>query len=563
MKKTFTLLLSLICIFSLLSAAAAYDSPFEKQNNTAPDTQTSFNSIKDGLIVSGKSPSPDSKSVYPSDSITADFNKPQPDEFRREGSLVIDSIEPLIDADAQMLSAFSAFSGLRFDYAAQNGSVPMTSFNLSLSDYPIFSYALQKTNPYFVNSNFLGENTYMIYEDDKFEEKLVDAVYRMVEKSGTKSEMPDINEVYAIIQSIRDGSMNVSSFSMQQSFEFTQEIDPSAFESVLMSLMMRFTEAAPEAENNYFFTDIPQSRKIFSWPEAGTLPAFQKGSSAISGTFSQQDLLNILNALTRFFADNPELSNALNQAILTSLAQSNPEMAQTEDADILAELLSGLKESVTADLKDFTLIFKMDQDMYGAPVLFSVELINRTDSETTDTIIRFHMTNDLNGSAFEAAVDRVQDQQTLPVIRALFAAPVSENGTSNVKINFRMDDWKESAVEYAQTTESHTTSDMTVISNSDISFDINGERGSAAVFTTGFPNDFGGKDETTQITYTHISQGTPLITASLTGESKTTAALPGFTASDAAAVSQMSESDYDSLVSNFFMNILMLTMIFG
>ncbi len=562
MKKTFTLLLSLICIFSLLSAAA-YASPFEKQNNTAPDAQTSFKSIKDGLIVSGKNPSPDPKSVYPSDNITADFNKSQPDESRTEGSLVINSIEPLIDADEQMLSVFSAFSGLRFDYATQNGSVPMTSFNLSLSDYPIFSYALQRTNPYFVNSNFLGENTYMIYEDDKFEEKLVDAVYRMVEKSGTKTELTDINEVYAIIQSIRDGSINVSPVSMQQSFEFSQEIDPSAFESVLMSLMMRFTEAAPEAENRYLFTDIPESRKLFSWPTVETLPKFQNGTSAISGTFNQQDLLNILNALSRFFADNPELANAVNQVILTSMAQSNPEMAHSEDADLLSEVISGLTENITENLKDFTLIFKMDQDRYGAPVLFTVETINRTEPETTDTIISFHMSNDPNGSAFEAAIDKVQGQQTIPFMRALLVTSTDEEEFSNIKINFRMDDWKKSAFEYAQMTESYSPAAMTSISNTDISFDMNGEQGNAAVFATGFPNDFGGKDVTTQITYTHISQGTPLITASLTGESKTVEALPGLTASDAVAMSQMNVKDYDTLVTNFFMNIMMLAMIFS
>ena len=217
MKKTYMLVLSVICILCLFSAAAAYDSLFDKPNNTAPEA-VPFKSIKKGLIPTDQSTEPDPKSVSPFDTPAADFNTPQPSEFRREGSLVIDSIEPLIEADEQTLSVFQAFSGLRFDYVNQTGSVPMTSFNLSLSDYPIFSYALQKTNPYFVSSNFLGEDTYMIYEDDKFEEKLVDAVYRMVEKSNTQTELPDINEVYAIIQSFRDGSIKISPVPMQQHF---------------------------------------------------------------------------------------------------------------------------------------------------------------------------------------------------------------------------------------------------------------------------------------------------------------------------------------------------------
>ena len=400
----------------------------------------------------------------------------------------------------------------------------------------------------------------MIYEDDKFEEKLVDAVYRMVEKSNTQTELPDINEVYAIIQSIRDGSINISPVPMHQSFELSQEIDTSAFNSVMMTAMMRFAEGTPAAENNYFFTDIPQDQMQFSWPAIETLPVLEAGSSAISATFTQQDLLIILNALSQFFADNPELAEAVNQAIITSMAQTNPQMAQMEGVDILSELISGIKESVATDLKDFTLIFNMDQDMYGAPVLFRVELINRTETETTDTVIRFHMADDF--SVFEAAVDSVQDQQTLPVIRML-AVNNTDDDVSNVKLNFRIDNAEGTAFEYAQISESHITAAMTSMANSEINFDLNGERGSATVFKTGNPNAYGGEDTSTQITYTHISQGTPLIKATITGESKTTEALLGLSAADAIAVSQMSESDYDTLVSNFFMNIMMLSMIFS
>ena len=165
-------------------------------------------------------------------------------------------------------------------------------------------------------------------------------------------------------------------------------------------------------------------------------------------------------------------------------------------------------------------------------------------------------------SVFEAAVDSVQDQQTLPVVRML-AVNNTDDDVSNVKLNFRIDNAEGTAFEYAQISESHTTEAMTNVANSEINFDLNGERGSATVFKTGILNAYGGEDATTQITYTHISQGTPLIKATITGESKTTEALPGLTEADAVAVSQMSESDYDTLVSNFFMNIMMLSMIFS
>ncbi len=562
MKKTSMIVFALLCIFTLVSSVSAYDSFFDKLNNTAPAEDNSFKSIKDGLIVTDKNAGTDEKTVIPSEGSAADFSPALSGNQRKEGSLAIDSIEPLIEADEQTLSMFQAFSGLRFDYASQSGETPMSSFSLSLGDQPIFSYAMQKTDPYFVSSNFLGENTYMIHEEDKFEEKLVDAVYRMVEKSGTETEMPDISEVYAIIQSMRDGSLSVSSVPTQFSFDFSGDIDPSAFQSVMMSLMMRFTEAAPSAGNDYFFTDIPQTRRLFTWPSADSLPAFPEVSSAITGTFKGDDLLIILNALTQFLSDNPELADAINQAIITSMAQTNPEMAQMEGMDIISELIASLKESVTNDLKDFTLIFKMDQDKYGAPALFTVELINRTETETSDTLIRFHMVNDRNGSAFEAAVDIVQDQQTIPLIRALIAGSSDAENASHANINFRIDDYLQSAFEYAQTTDSYTASTMTRVSDTNFSFDMNGERGNGNVFSSGIPNAYDGEDTTTQITYTHTSQGTPLLTATIVGESKTTEALPGLTASEAVAVSQMSESDYDALVSNFFTNIMMLSMIF-
>ena len=73
MKKTYMLILSLICILCLFSAAAAYDSLFDKPNNTSSEA-VPFKSIKKGLIPTGQSTEPDTKSVSP-------FRLRQPDRI--------------------------------------------------------------------------------------------------------------------------------------------------------------------------------------------------------------------------------------------------------------------------------------------------------------------------------------------------------------------------------------------------------------------------------------------------------------------------------------------------
>ena len=42
----------------------------------------------------------------------------------------------------------------------------------------------------------------------------------------------------------------------------------------------------------------------------------------------------------------------------------------------ITEILNGLEDSVSIDMKDFSLSFKMDMDEYGVPVMFTVDLKN-------------------------------------------------------------------------------------------------------------------------------------------------------------------------------------------
>ena len=556
MKNINKFLMILIFVFSSVSCVSAF---------AVRDSESDKLSIRDGLSLSSKSDSQDQTggSVFAETDLTGQIA--ESDNSRREGYLRIDSIQPLGDTSEESSSFFSGLSGLQFSYASQNGDNPSGSFNLSLGEYPIFSYSLQKTNPYFISSSLLGEKTYMIYSEDQFEEKLVDAIYRFAAKSGTDTNLPDINEAYEIIQAFRDGRIQLKPSQTEsiQTFSFDREIDTSAFETFMMNLMMRFTEAEPTNRDGYYYTDLTLQSRAFEWPDETALPEFPKQAAAVSITFTQKDILDLLEVLPHFFADNSELAAAINQYIQTVLAQTNPEIAQLKDVDFITEILNGLEDSVSIYMKDFSLSFKMDMDEYGAPVLFTVDLINNKNGEQNESIICFHMINDDKQTILEISADFVQGGQTFPILRGLGVMNAGEDGTNNISINFRGAAQENTAFEYYQKTENKGKDGYAHSSNSDIHFDWNGERGALLISNTKTPNEFQGNDSFTQVSYTHVSQGTPIFTASLSGESKTTEPLPGLTASDAAAVSQMSEADYDSLVTGFFMQLMMLSMAFG
>ena len=75
MKKTSMIVFALLCIFTLVSSVSAYDSFFDKLNNTAPAEDNSFKSIKDGLIVTDKNAGTDEKTVIPSEGSAADLDR--------------------------------------------------------------------------------------------------------------------------------------------------------------------------------------------------------------------------------------------------------------------------------------------------------------------------------------------------------------------------------------------------------------------------------------------------------------------------------------------------------
>ncbi|MBQ6520731.1 MAG: hypothetical protein IJI14_18650 [Anaerolineaceae bacterium] len=533
MKKLIPFFITLACLFGIFSGAFAFQSIFDRVNN--------LNTGEDA---------------------SSEIDNDIPNGTRTEGFIRVDSIESPGETNSGLESLFQALGGLRIDYSSQNDPVPMASFSLGMSDFPIFSYSLQSTEPYFISSNLLGNKQFMIYDEDKFEEKCVDAVYRMVETSGSNSELPDINEVYAIIQSFRDGGIDASSLLPQQSAELTQKIDTSAFQVLLMNMMMKFSESEPTDRNHYFYTETSQESMKFDWPAPDTLPAFPESTSAITGTFTQQDLLDILNTFTRFLAANPELKDVINQGITSYLSRTNPEINEIQDADLITQFVSSLQNSVETNMEGFTLTLKIDMGKYGDPILFTVRLNDQSLKDASDTFIYILMNNNFDGSVFEAAIDSIQGELKSTLFRGIVFSRINEAETAETNLNFYVDSGNSSVFEYMQHNEKYTASTMTEVSNTDFSFDMNGEQGIGQMISTGIPNTYGGKDNTTQITYTHFSQGTPLFTAALTSESKTTDAKPGITASDAIAASQMNDSDYDQLVSGFFTNIVMFAMLF-
>ena len=150
-----------------------------------------------------------------------------------------------------------------------------------------------------------------------------------------------------------------------------------------------------------------------------------------------------------------------------------------------------------------------------------------------------------------------------PVFRLLSIAASDSEGNGTDTLNFIFDVQNDNRLEYAQSTEHYTASTMTRVSDSDIQFTWNKESGSGKIFTTEKPNTFGKYDSTTQISYDHVSNGSPLFSITATTESSTSTPLPAVSPSDAVAASQMDESDYEQIASNIFMQLLMLTMNFN
>ena len=366
-----------------------------------------------------------------------------------------------------------------------------------------------------------------------------------------------------MIQSIRESGANTSLTIGTPSFN--EEPDTSAFVPVLMDLLSRFKEAEPEKQNSYLYTDFPQWSRKYTWPEITTLPSFPIPSSAVEAEYTVQDLETLFDALDRFLEDNPDFAAFLNQQLQAGLAKSNPELAREEGVNYLDEMIKEIKPSLMDNLNSTVINVKMDLDENGAPALTTVKITGNNDSSApaSEIIITWHSTKDDVLTVTETAVN-VNDQNVIqPVFRLLSIVSSDSEGNGTDTLNFIFDIQNDNHLEYAQSTEHYTASTMTRVSDSDIQFTWNKESGSGKIFTSQIPNLFGEFDSTTQISYDHVSNGSPLFSITATSESSSSTPLPAVSPSDAVAVSQMDESDYEQIASSIFMQLLMLTMNFN
>ena len=399
-KKLYPFLAVLFCLTFIFSAAAAYDvwdhyqgpiifqDPTEEPVPVSAPTEepvievipteepVSANkterTVADGLR---KSPAADPVTV---------INVPQTDpagpesfssssDTAREGTLTLDSIRIYGLDDPDIREILDKLEGMRFRSVTQSGT-SHTGFSFSMQNKDLLTYELQNGTPYYVKSNFLGENTYMILPEDRFEENLVSAFYDLVEQvSDDTSQLPPKEEVISMIGTFRDQISGGAAGLPPVSLELTQEVDPTALMGVVMNVMTRFRSAEPTRGIGYRFTDFDAATLEYEWPEAATLPAAAESDSATEGTFTGKDLLDLLDALPVFLSDNPELSDALNEAIIQVVQRTQPGTEIPAGTDVLSELIQSMKESVQKS-PDTYVTLKIDNDRYGAPALITAEI---------------------------------------------------------------------------------------------------------------------------------------------------------------------------------------------
>lgn len=489
-------------------------------------------------------------------------------EYRTENKLTVDSLQIFGEIDENAQSLLQFINGLELTESSQTGDAPMQSFSIDLAGKELLSYNGQLTTPYYISSNFLGDQTYMIYPEDQFEEKLTASLYKLLESISDpgSSDLPDIESVYAMIRAFRDSS-NSSVITSNPMGTFDKNLNANAFASVLLEFITRFKETEPETRNEYMYTDIPRWSRKYVWPEITGLPAFQLPVSALSAVFTGQDIEKLFDCLPQFFADNPEFTAMLNKQIQAGLIKSNPELAETEGFDYVNELLPEIKQSFITDFQNAVITVNIENDEQGMPVLTTVEISreNTAAGQHTSMIISWHSTMDISGSVTEVSIDGTEQNQRIPFFRLLSVDKPEGEDSGTKTINFGIYDNadKRMEIEYAQSTDYYLASTMTRVSDSDFQLSVNDDNGSGTVFKTEIPNEFGAYNTTTQVTYDHISMGNPMFSVGLTSERNMVEPELVISESEAVPASQMSEQDYDTLASTIFVQLLTIIMSFN
>lgn len=589
-KKISLLLVMLLCMNCIFTAASAYDSPWSHYKGpasgepaeqpteepvvetpveapvTEPVTEIIYDdgTVADGLHSTGAEIQSEKPAAIPEPviDVPAPVNNSEPGTLfsgsgeLRTKTLTIDSISLYGEIDENTQNILNMLSGIKMSSASQNGAASRTIIDLSMQDNPLFTLDVQSGTPYYVSSNFLGEETYMIYSEDEFAEKLVTAFYRLMEKtSDDTSNLPELDQVLSVIKSIRQGTIGTRPDQITANFNLTQEVDPSALMAPVMDIMTRFVPAEPTKDLSYRYTDLDPETLEYEWPAEASLPEISEAASATTAMFFGEDIITLLDCLPQFLADNPELTDALNQVIAEAVSKTNSGTEIPEGTDFLSELINSLRES-SQSLEDYYLNLKIDNDTYGSPVLITVEIGKPQDNVNTGLILTIMPVNNYPQTAVDIAADAFQNDETLPLFRMISN---SQDGDSS--LNFRYADPNDTALEFAQNRHEFENGDN-LVAETTINYDFSGISGKISAVKTSVPNSFGGVDVFAQATYDQSMMGQPMFTVDLSTEAVSSDPLPVLTPADAVHASEMTETDFDNLAGTVFMQLMMIVMNF-
>ena len=322
-----------------------------------------------------------------------------------------------------------------------------------------------------------------------------------------------------------------------------------------MNVMTRFRSAEPTQGIGYRFADFDAATLEYEWPEAASLPAVSEADSATAGTFTGKDLLDLLDALPVFLSDNPELSEALNGAIIQVIQRTQPGTEIPAGTDVLSELIQSMKESVQKS-PDTYVMLKIDNDRYGSPALITAEIGKPDGDANSGAIITVLPVSSYPESVLDFAVDAFYGDERMPIFRLLSVSSPEES----FRLNGRFaDPGSSDGVEFAlvSLTDSDTTEEHTVLR-----FTVAGQYGTLTIDQTPLTNAFGGKDTTSLLVYEHAMGNQPLFGFTMTSEAKDTEALPELTPDDAVRASDMTAADYDDCAGNIFLQLMNVIMAF-
>ena len=332
MKNRNILFLLIFTFLFVIPNAYAYQSLWDKTNESTA-TENEIISIKKGLTNGADSQSDrsDIEIVQKTQPISLLNNMP---DTRTDTTISVDSVQYFGNTNENPTPIVNTLTGLTLLFSSQTGDTPIQAFELSKDNTVILSYIGQITEPYLVNSNLLGKDTYLIHRNDQFEEKIASSIYTILEQmTDNSANLPDLESVNTMIQAFRESSNTGAFISTGTDISQTQELDLSAFEIPMLSAIMKLHETSPSSEISYLFTDFPSFKREYTWAERSSLPSYGKIAASISGTFTAEDILLFVNAFPQFFADNPEFAALMNEQIRAGLIRSNPELAARENTD--------------------------------------------------------------------------------------------------------------------------------------------------------------------------------------------------------------------------------------